>query len=85
MRNECRQVCNVYNGIITVLLIWICVISIYDIISYRKLKELNRRLDIIEQLKQDTGLILVDGELVDEDDYNQMDWRSYTSVSDSIE
>lgn len=30
-------------------------------------------------------LIEVNGELVDEDDYNQMDWRSYTLVSDSIE
>lgn len=31
------------------------------------------------------GLIEVNGELIDEDDYYQMDWQSYTPAKDSIE
>lgn len=85
MRNECRQVCNVYNVVITILLIWITLVSICDIISNDKLNKLNKRLDIIEQIKQDSSLIIVNGELIDEDDYYQMDWRNYTPAKDSIE
>lgn len=84
MRNECRQVCNVYNSILVILLIWITLISICDILSNDKLNKLNKRLDAIEQIKQDSSLIIVNGELIDEDDYNQMDWQSYTPVKDSI-
>lgn len=85
MRNECRKICDIYNIVITILLIWITLISICDIISNDKLNKLNKRLDAIEQIKQDSSLIIVNGELIDEDDYNQMDWRSYTPAKDSIE
>lgn len=85
MRNECRKICNIYNVVITILLIWITLISICDIISNDKLNKLNKRLDAIEQIKQDSSLIIVNGELIDEDDYNQMDWQSYTPAKDSIE
>lgn len=40
---------------------------------------------IKEQIDTKCGLIEVNGELIDEDDYNQMDWQSYTPVKDSIE
>lgn len=85
MRNECRQICNVYNVVITILLIWITLVSICNIISNDKLNKLNKKLDIIEQVKQDSNLIIVNGELIDEDDYYQADWQSYTPAKDSIE
>lgn len=31
------------------------------------------------------GLIEINGELIDEDDYYQADWESYTPAKDSIE
>lgn len=85
MRNECRQICNVYNVVIIILLIWITLVSICDIISNDKLNKLIKRIDVIEQVKQDSSLIEVNGELIDADDYYQADWKSYTPVKDSIE
>lgn len=39
----------------------------------------------ISEDKDISGLIKVNGELIDEDDYYQMDWKSYTPAKDSIE
>lgn len=49
-----------------------------------KLEELDKRFDNLNQLKQDSSLIEVNGELIDADDYYQADWKSYTPTKDSI-
>lgn len=38
-----------------------------------------------ESIDDTFGLIEVNGELIDEDDYYQTDWQSYTPTKDSIE
>ena len=68
--------------IIQVLLI---LILICGIIYVSKLEKLDKRFDNLNQLIQDSSLIEINGELIDEDDYNQMDWRSYTQAKDSVE
>lgn len=45
----------------------------------------DKKIDNLNQLKQDSCLIKVNSELIDADDYNQMDWRSYTPTKDSVE
>ena len=82
MDNKDRKIFNIYAIIIQVLLIFIL---IYDIICVSKLEKLDKRFDNLNQLIQDSSLIEINGELIDEDDYNQIDWRSYTSAKDSVE
>ena len=68
--------------IIQVLLIFILICYI---ICVSKLEKLDKRFDNLNQLIHDNSLIEINGELIDEDDYNQMDWRSYTPTKDSVE
>ncbi len=37
-----------------------------------------------DNIDNTSGLIEVNGELIDEDDYYQMDWKSYIPAKDSI-
>lgn len=82
MDNKDRKIFNIYAMIIQVLLI---LILICGIIYVNKLEKLEKRFDNLNQLIQDSSLIEINGELIDEDDYNQMDWRNYTSAKDSVE
>ena len=66
---------------IVILLIWITITSV---ICVYKLEELDKKIDSLNQLRQDSSLIEVNGELIDEDDYYQADWKSYTPAKDSI-
>ena len=67
-----------------IILIFILFTLICSIICVDKLKELDKRFDNLNQLKQDSSLIEVNGELIDADDYYQADWKSYTPTKDSI-
>lgn len=82
MNENYRKVVIIY--IIVTLILLLCT-SIYSIISVNKLEELNKRIDNLNQLRQDSSLIEVNGELIDSDDYYQADWKSYTPAKDSIE
>ena len=82
MDNKDRKIFNIYAMIIQVLLI---LILICGIIYVSKLEKLEKRFDNLNQLIQDSSLIEINGELIDEDDYNQIDWQSYTPAKDSIE
>ena len=70
------------NCIITLTFILFTLIC--SIICIGKLEELDKRFDNLNQLKQDSSLIEVNGELIDADDYYQADWKSYTPTKDSI-
>ena len=67
-----------------IILTFILFTLICSIICVDKLKELDKRFDNLNQLKQDSSLIEVNGELIDADDYYQADWKSYTPTKDSI-
>lgn len=82
MNNEDRKGLIIY--VFTTLVLLMC-IAICNIICIGKLEELDKRFDNLIQLKQDSSLIEVNGELIDEDDYYQADWESYTPAKDSIE
>ena len=82
MDNKDRKIFNIYTIIIQVLLIFILICYI---ICVNKLEKLDKRCDNLNQLIHDSSLIEINGELIDEDDYNQMDWRSYTPAKDSVE
>ena len=82
MDNKDRKIFNIYAIIIQVLLI---LILICGIIYVSKLEKLDKRFDNLNQLIQDSSLIEINGELIDEDDYTQIDWRSYTPAKDSVE
>lgn len=64
----------------------LCVITatVFIVIIFVNIKEINTKLDSKEQIDCNAKLIKVNDVLYDEDDYNQMDWRSYTPASDSI-
>lgn len=79
MNSNDRNVITVY---VVILIIWITITSV---ICVNKLETLDKKIDNLNQFRQDGSLIEVNGELIDEDDYNQMDWRSYTPAKDSIE
>ena len=82
MDNKDRKIFNIYAIIIQVLLI---LILICGIICVSKLEKLDKRFDNLNQLIHDSSLIEINGELIDEDDYNQIDWRSYTPAKDNVE
>ena len=82
MDNKDRKIFNIYAIIIQVLLI---LILICCIICVSKLEKLDKRFDNLNQIIHDSSLIEINGELIDEDDYNQIDWKSYTPVKDSVE
>lgn len=67
-----------------VILIGFCIIG--QILLWIDFYVTARQVDYMykQNTIQQTGLIEVNGELVDEDDYNQMDWRSYTPTNDSV-
>ena len=67
-----------------IILTFILFALICSIICVDKLEELDKRFDNLNQLKQDSSLIEVNGELIDADDYYQADWKSYTPTKDSI-
>ena len=67
-----------------IILTFILFTLICSIVCVDKLEELDKRLDNLNQLKQDSSLIEVNGELIDADDYYQADWKSYTPTKDSI-
>lgn len=75
-----------YNCIFSIfavlLLVWVIINSLMCV---HKLEILESKIERIDRVKQDDNPIIVCDELIDEDNYNQMDWRSYMSVSDSIE
>lgn len=79
MNNVDRTVITVYIVMLIIIIAFGCGICIY------KLEELDKKIDNLNQLRQDSSLIEVNGELIDEDDYNQMDYQSYTPAKDSIE
>ena len=67
-----------------IILTFILFTLICSIVCVDKLEELDKRFDNLNQLKQDSSLIEVNGELYDSDDYYQADWKSYTPTKDSI-
>lgn len=67
-----------------IILTFILFTLICSIVCVDKLEELNKRFDNLNQLKQDSSLIEVNGEIIDADDYYQADWKSYTPTKDSI-
>ena len=84
-----RKLEEVYTTLCELLLYvsLLCVIiaTVFIVMIFVNIKEINTKLDSKEQIDYNTKLIKVNDVLYDEDDYNQMDWRSYTPVSDSIE
>lgn len=78
-----------------VLFIFISIVSAITIIGLSyiicAIIDTNNRVEEIydKYIKDQTdtkfGLIEVNGELIDEDDYYQADWESYTPAKDSIE
>lgn len=81
MNDKDKKILNI-NCII--ILTFILFTLIYSIVCVDKLEELDKRFDNLNQLKQDSSLIEVNGELIDADDYYQADWKSYTPTKDSI-
>lgn len=67
-----------------IILTFLLFTLICSIVCVDKLEELDKRFDNLNQLKQDSSLIEVNGELIDADDYYQADWKSYTPTKDSI-
>lgn len=67
-----------------IILTFLLFTLICSIMCVDKLEELDKRFDNLNQLKQDSSLIEVNGELIDADDYYQADWKSYTPTKDSI-
>lgn len=82
MNNENRKVVIIY--IIITLILLLCIL-ICDIVCIKQIENLDKRLDNLNQIKQDSSLIEINGELIDADDYYQADWESYTLVKDSVE
>lgn len=82
MNNKNRKVVIIYIIITLILLLWILVC---DVVCIKQIENLDKRLDNLNQIKQDSSLIEVNGELIDADDYYQADWESYTLVKDSVE
>lgn len=70
--------------IIIIIFAVIIIFTIYLYIIIGDIRENCENIKIEEVIDSTSGLIEVNGELIDEDDYNQMDWRSYTPESDSI-
>lgn len=70
--------------IIIIVFAVIIIFTIYLYIFIGDIRENCENIKIEEVVDSTSGLIEVNGELIDEDDYNQMDWRSYTPASDSI-
>lgn len=70
--------------IIIIIFAVIIIFTIYLYIIIGDIRENCENIKIEEVIDSTSGLIEVNGELIDEDDYNQMDWRSYTPASDSI-
>ena len=81
MNDKDRKILNICCIITMSLFLWTLICSI---ICVAKLEELDKRFDNLNQLKQDSSLIEVNGELIDADDYYQADWKSYTPTKDSI-
>ena len=67
-----------------IILTFLLFTLICAIVCVDKLEKLDKRFDNLNQLKQDSSLIEVNGELIDADDYYQADWKSYTPTKDSI-
>lgn len=64
----------------------IIVFIVLSIIAYTFINnKLNNKISNKESIDSTVNLIEVDSEFVDEDDYNQANWKSYTPVSNSIE
>lgn len=82
MNDKDRKRLNI-NCIITLTFLLFTLIC--SIMCVDKLEELDKRFDNLNQLKQDSSLIEVNGELYDADDYYQADWKSYTLAKDSVE
>lgn len=75
MNNENRKIVIMYIIITLILCIVVCI---------KQIENLDKRLDNLNKIKQDSSLIEVNGELIDADDYYQADWKSYTLVKDSV-
>lgn len=81
MNDKDRKLLDMYCIITLTFLLFTLICSIMCV---DKLEELDKRLNNLNQLKQDSSLIEVNGELIDADDYYQADWKSYTPTKDSI-
>lgn len=81
MNDKDRKILDMYCIITLTFLLFTLICSIMCV---DKLEELDKRFDNLNQLKQDSSLIEVNGELYDADDYYQADWKSYTLTKDSI-
>ena len=81
MNDKDRKTLDIYCIITLTFLLFALICSI---VCVYKLEELDKRFDNLNQLKQDSSLIEVNGELIDADDYYQADWKSYTATKDSI-
>ena len=81
MNDKDRKLLDMYCIITLTFLLFTLICSIMCV---DKLEELDKRFDNLNQLKQDSSLIEVNGELIDADDYYQADWKSYTPTKDSI-
>lgn len=81
MNDKDRKILDMYCIITLTFLLFALICSI---VCVDKLEELDKRFDNLNQLKQDSSLIEVNGELIDADDYYQADWKSYTPTKDSI-
>lgn len=79
MNNIDRTVITVYVVMLIIIIAIGCGTCIY------KLEELDKKIDNLNKLRQDSSLIEVNGELINEDNYYQAYWKSYTLAKDSIE
>ncbi len=74
-----------FDAMCIVMVICVAICAIFTTYMAFQVNKIVDKLDSIEQIDYNAGLIKVNGVLYDEDDYNQMDWRSYTPVKDNIE
>ncbi len=69
------------NICVTIIVFVVLLVIAYTFIN----NKLNNKTSNKESIDSTVNLVKIDSEFVDEDDYNQADWRSYTPVSDSVE
>lgn len=69
------------NICVTIIVFVVLLVIAYTFINNKFSNNVNNK----ESIDSTVNLIEVDSELVDEDDYSQADWKSYTPVSDSVE
>lgn len=73
------------NICVTIIVFIVLLIIAYTFINNKLNNKVSNKVSNKEYIDSTVNLVEIDSEFVDEDDYNQADWKSYTPVSDSIE